>query len=302
MPAQPSRQVQSRQKIARFGALPLAIIADCSIDPVAKVILMFLAAHMGHAGAWPGLDTIAGGIGRDVGTVRRHLADLRDAGLLTWQHEMRGGRRMAVFWFTFDRFASLHSLRQDEPTQLGQDELGQDEPTQLGQDELGQDEPTQLGQDELGQDEPTQLGQDEPTQLGQDELGQVIAKNKTGGDRSPVHGPNREHKTNPPNPPLQGGGRRAGERIEPGVIRIDREIRELLTGQEGAAGEKCDCCQGLIMPGDLGLVWSRWGDALPNVIRIQHVDRYKVELRSFYLHQKCIDVETRRHICVTVRK
>jgi hypothetical protein len=277
MHAQFSRPAQARQKIARFGALPLVIIADSSIDPVAKCVLMFLAAHMGHGGAWPGLGTIAAGIGRDVATVRRHLAELRDRDLLTWQHEMRAGRRMAVFRFTFDRFANLTSLPDIEPDQLGQDI-----------------EPDQLGQDI----EPDQLGQDiEPDQLGQD-----VARNKTGGDRASVRGPIGEHKTIPPYPPLRGDGKKPGDRIEPGRIRIDRETRELLTSQEGAAGESCDCCRGLIAGDDIGLVWSRWGDPLPNIVRIQHVDRYRVELKAFYVHQRCVDVETRRHIVLTVRK
>jgi hypothetical protein len=280
MPAQATRPAAARQKIARFGALPLAIIADSSIDPVSKVVLMFLAAHMGGGGAWPGLGTIAAGIGRDVATVRRHLAELRDRDLLTWQHEQRSGRRMAVFRFTFDRFANLASLPDLEPDQLGQDL-----------------EPDQLGQDL----EPDQLGQDlEPDQLGQD-----LARNKTGeagGDCAPVRGPIREHKTIPPSPPLRGDGKKPGDRIEPGRIRVDREIRELLTSQEGAAGESCDCCRGLITGDDIGLVWSRWGDPLPNLVRIQHVDRYRVELKCYFVHQTCIDVETRRPIVLTVRK
>ena len=110
-----------RQEIDRFGALPLSLLANPEIDPTAKVLLAILSAHMGPKGAWPGISTLAAGVGRDTSTVRRQLCELADLGLLDWSHEMRGGRRLCVYRFTFDRFGGLGLVRtrqlQAEPEQ-----------------------------------------------------------------------------------------------------------------------------------------------------------------------------------------
>jgi len=72
-----------------FTAIPNAVVRAPGLSLAAKGMYMILASYVYQFPAgWNGsLETLAGDANCDVATVRRHLAELQDYGLISWQQE-----------------------------------------------------------------------------------------------------------------------------------------------------------------------------------------------------------------------
>ena len=77
-----------------WTAAPNCIVRSTKLSGSAKLVYLSLSSRLNYEGNWPSHATIASEASCSVATVKRALIELKDAGVIDWEHRSdgKGGR------------------------------------------------------------------------------------------------------------------------------------------------------------------------------------------------------------------
>lgn len=114
-------------KTPGFAAIPNVVAQSPDLHYGAKALFLAIASHASRDGvAWPSQATLAAETGMSEATVKRHLAALRDVGLLRWEVRVtdRGRQRFFRVWRPGDAEPALRVGSQDPGGRAPGDPMG----------------------------------------------------------------------------------------------------------------------------------------------------------------------------------